>query len=358
MDIFCTVIDNYGDAGFCLRLARDLVFSGFKINIYCDDISTIQTLLTEDDKNNHNLAIKNWPNLNNSVYQADSVVIELFSCRLDPFIMNKIKEQDSLLIALDYFSCETWTADFHLRPSYSDNKESFFFFPGVSPNSGGIIIENYFRDKILNKKQLANKNKFKISLFSYQNTQLKQFLSYCLNNDFLYEFTVFEGKSLDNLNNILKQNLKSNDIYHKDNLTFKVISMVSQTEYDEILLNSDLNFVRGEDSIVRAMLVGKPFLWQIYPQAEQAHLVKLHSLFDRMLDYLDPVYQSNIEEIRKINLQYVDSESPYLSDSFCFEDFILKQQKTFAAWSAYLLSQPSLTQKLITFIYQHKKSIN
>ena len=55
-----------------------------------------------------------------------------------------------------------------------------------------------------------------------------------------------------------------------------------QREYDPLLWSCDLNFVRGEDSLVRAVWSGKPFVWQIYPQAQDAHLLKLEA-FLRLL---------------------------------------------------------------------------
>ena len=56
-----------------------------------------------------------------------------------------------------------------------------------------------------------------------------------------------------------------------------------QTAYDELLWACDLNFVRGEDSLVRALWAGQPFVWQIYPQHDGAH----HAKLDAFLDWLD-----------------------------------------------------------------------
>ncbi|MDB5942884.1 MAG: hypothetical protein JWQ13_2450, partial [Ramlibacter sp.] len=43
------------------------------------------------------------------------------------------------------------------------------------------------------------------------------------------------------------------------------------------LWSCDFNFVRGEDSQVRALWAGRPFAWQIYPQHDDAHHAKLHA---------------------------------------------------------------------------------
>jgi uncharacterized repeat protein (TIGR03837 family) len=44
----------------------------------------------------------------------------------------------------------------------------------------------------------------------------------------------------------------------------------------------DLNFVRGEDSLVRALWAGQPFVWHIYPQDDNAHHAKLQAFLDWM----------------------------------------------------------------------------
>jgi len=59
------------------------------------------------------------------------------------------------------------------------------------------------------------------------------------------------------------------------------LPFLPQQRYDELLWACDLNFVRGEDSFVRTQWAAKPFIWQIYPQAENAHLVKLEAFLGR-----------------------------------------------------------------------------
>jgi uncharacterized repeat protein (TIGR03837 family) len=56
-----------------------------------------------------------------------------------------------------------------------------------------------------------------------------------------------------------------------------------QTQYDALLRSCDVNFVRGEDSLVRALWAGRAFVWHIYPQADGAHAAKL----DAFLDWMD-----------------------------------------------------------------------
>ena len=54
----------------------------------------------------------------------------------------------------------------------------------------------------------------------------------------------------------------------------------TQHAFDELLWGCDLNCVRGEDSLVRALWAGQPLLWHIYPQEDNAHHAKLQAFLD------------------------------------------------------------------------------
>ena len=42
--IFCKVVDNFGDAGFCARLAMSLASKAEVVSIYCDDLDLIKKI--------------------------------------------------------------------------------------------------------------------------------------------------------------------------------------------------------------------------------------------------------------------------------------------------------------------------
>jgi uncharacterized repeat protein (TIGR03837 family) len=66
-------------------------------------------------------------------------------------------------------------------------------------------------------------------------------------------------------------------------LRAQVLPLLPQTEFDQLLWASDLNFVRGEDSFVRAQWANRPFVWHIYPQHDAAHAAKLEAFLDLYL---------------------------------------------------------------------------
>ena len=66
-------------------------------------------------------------------------------------------------------------------------------------------------------------------------------------------------------------------------LTVRVLPFVPQPDYDKLLWACDFNFVRGEDSFVRAQWAGRPFVWHIYPQDENLHHKKLRAFLQRYI---------------------------------------------------------------------------
>ena len=78
------------------------------------------------------------------------------------------------------------------------------------------------------------------------------------------------------------QNQPVSEFLLPEMLSISYLPLLTQTDYDHALWASDLNFVRGEDSLVRALWAGQPWVWQIYPQTDGAHHAKLQALMDRL----------------------------------------------------------------------------
>jgi uncharacterized repeat protein (TIGR03837 family) len=91
-----------------------------------------------------------------------------------------------------------------------------------------------------------------------------------------------EGRSLSSVQRFLElpDALRVGEAAVRGALSIAVIPFLSQDDYDRLLSLCDFNFVRGEDSFVRAQWAARPLLWHIYPQQEQAHLQKLDAFLD------------------------------------------------------------------------------
>ncbi len=347
-DIFCTVLDNYGDAGVCLRLARDLSLKNFNVFLYCDDLKTLNTIKDKNDEENPNLHIKKWDSALDD-YNPSKYVIQAFSCRLCQNAIEKIKKNKVKVVNLEYLSAEKWIEDCHKRPSFGDGFTSYFFFPGFTKKTGGIITEEKFIKKLIENKKYNHKNNEirKVTLFSYENSHIKDILSLLAKSAKKSEITVFEGKALNNLNQQLKINILPGQHFDlNEKISIKAVKMVSQDKYDDYLLSSELNLVRGEDSIVRAMLSGKPFLWQIYVQEDNAHILKLMSFFDRLEEVVKP--SETFLTLKDLMLAYNDAHEVPLIDSY--DEFEQNINEIFKLWSIHLQNLGSLSDNLCDFL--------
>ena len=338
IDIFCQVIDNYGDVGVAYRLAREFkrVYPNKKLRFVINQIEELNLIRKSED-----IEIILYKDISKIENSAD-LIIESFGCEIPKEYMDKALKNAELIINLEYFSAEKWVDDFHLQESFlGGNLKKYFFIPGLSEKSGGILLDNEFLER--KKKVEANKEyyleKFEIkekydligSVFSYEK-----------NFDSLIEELKKLGKKIILL--ILSEKTQKNFIKYFDNgnnydkIKFVKLPFFSYDKYEELLALCDFNLVRGEDSFVRALLLGKPFLWHIYPQDENTHIKKLESFLEK--------YCSNNKELKQTFINYNINKDDF---SYFFKNFkeIEKYNKNYAN---YLIKNCDLMEKLINFI--------
>lgn len=340
IDIFCEVIDNYGDVGVAYRLVRE--FKRFepqkKIRLIIDRLDEINLIRKNEDK----IEIIEYSSIDDKI-EAAELIVECFGCNIPKIYMEKAYYNSKILINLEYFSSEDWIEDFHLQESIlgKGSLRKFFFMPGISLKSGGLLIDKDFierknkvqqnRDFYLKKYKLSGNYDLIGSIFSYEKdfSKLVSYLEKTGKNVLLLIMSEKTQKSF----------IKYFDNKHKyDKINFVKLPFYPYDEYEEILSLCDFNFVRGEDSFARALLLGKPFLWHIYPQTENTHLIKLNSFLDK--------YCGEWEELKKSFLGYNSSEDNY---EYFFEN--LKQIKEYnKKYSEYLLKNCNLINKLNNFI--------
>ena len=84
-DIFCCVVDNYGDIGVTWRLARQLAGEhGQAVRLWVDDLNAFARLCPEADpalpnQRQAGVEVRHWPAQWEDTPAAD-VVIEAFAC--------------------------------------------------------------------------------------------------------------------------------------------------------------------------------------------------------------------------------------------------------------------------------------
>jgi len=300
-DIFCQVVDNYGDIGICWRLSQQLASEHkIKVRLFINDMVAAQHIIANLALNQASQIINGvnlcvWPEI--SVTPAQ-VVIAAFDCKLPDSYSQKLFINHSTWINLEYLSAEPWVGDFHAKssPQPALGLTKHFFFPGFTPNTGGLVREHNLianRDAFLKSSgkkaifwarlglsHLAKENMVRISLFSYPEAQIRRLFSALANHKNIIHIVMPFNGNLSQYNAAFSDCTQSESqgscrLLQQGNLSVHLVPFLSQDDYDHLLWACDLNFVRGEDSWIRAIWAGKPFIWQPYWQADKVHIQKM-----------------------------------------------------------------------------------
>lgn len=283
VDIFCTVVDNFGDAGVCWRLARQLVAEyAQNVRLYMDDIGALAQIWPEvradlREQQVAGVTIVRWDVVTDWQTDAD-VVIEAFACRLPAAYEQNMRPK--FWFNLEYLTAETWADEYHnLNSPQAGGLNKIFFFPGFTDKTGGLLREhnlNVRRDAWADLTGfVADKNVFKISLFAYTHAPIEQWLPCLMASTQPVQLAVTHGQAAD----AVRRAGYAAGQYGA--LEVRFLPMLAQNVYDELLWSSDLNCVRGEDSLVRALWAGVPFVWHIYAQDDGVHWHKLDAFAQR-----------------------------------------------------------------------------
>jgi uncharacterized repeat protein (TIGR03837 family) len=299
--IFCRVIDNLGDAGVCWRLAQQLTQEfGKQIELVIDKPETLSQFGFNYAQTSR-IKVTYW--LADTVPEVGAVTISAFACELPTtYLQNMLSHfnQGKLLqkrywFNLEYLSAQDWVESHHLLNStktidansfpadqkYNVCLSEAFYFPGFTSMTGGLIREQFI---IHNKHQRqAHKRKqrqqfginaesFAVSLFCYPNAPLTSLCNALLaySKQRPVHLLLTAGLSL-------PAELVAGIPSHP-NFKVQALPFLNQLDYDALLVACDLNFVRGEDSLVRAIWAQNPFIWQAYPQDQPTQHDKLKAL--------------------------------------------------------------------------------
>ena len=229
------------------------------------------------------------------------VVIEAFGCALPPRYIDAMAElpRQPVWINLEYLSAEKWVGEYHGLSSPHPRLPllKYFFFPGFASDTGGLLAESglmqrrrVFQDSPERKQAFwqsiglppPKADESRISLFGYENPALPGLLAAWRDSSLPITCLVPEGRLVPGVAGFLGlSELGSGSEHVRGSLTVRVLPFMDQVRYDDFLWACDCNFVRGEDSFVRAQWAARPFVWHIYPQQEDAHWVKLQAFLDR-----------------------------------------------------------------------------
>lgn len=306
--IFCKVIDNYGDIGICWRLARQLQREhALAVTLWVDDLVSFRRICPEvevdaQEQSVQGVLVRHWRGQDDSFAPGDvaDIVIEFFACDIPPAYIAAMAgcEPRPVWLNLEGLTAEEWVEGCHRLPSMHPRLKltKHFFFPGFTPRTGGLLREsNLERERqdfqadpvharaFLRKLGLPQSeiDAFKVSLFCYPHAPVAALFDAWRGGAEPITCLVPEGVARDAVEAFLGKPGVASTVATQGALTLRVLPFVPQPDYDRLLWACDLNFVRGEDSWVRAQWAGKPFVWDIYPQDDNLHHKKLRAFLGR-----------------------------------------------------------------------------
>ncbi len=294
-DIFCKVIDNYGDIGVCWRLSADLAARGEQVRLWVDDTAPLQWLAPQGCEG---VEVCAWTGPASATDPCDivpgDVVIEAFGCELDDAYKAALADKSARSGAvpwlnLEYLTAERYAARAHALPSPvmsgpAAGLTKHFFYPGFTPDTGGLLREHglmerraaFDRQAWLHGQSIEFNGERLVSLFCYEPTALAQLLDQLAEGPQATRLLVTPGRASNAVRAI------AGGRGNRGTLALTWLQPLPQTGFDHLLWACDFNFVRGEDSLVRALWAGAPFAWQAYPQDDGAHHAKLQAFLDMM----------------------------------------------------------------------------
>ncbi|HWH49055.1 MAG TPA: elongation factor P maturation arginine rhamnosyltransferase EarP [Burkholderiales bacterium] len=316
-DIFCTVIDNLGDIGVSWRLARQLAAEhGAAVRLWVDDLAAFQRLAPALDpeaevQTLEGIEVRRWATPFAAVEPAD-VVVETFGCELPESYVAAMaaRARAPVWINLEYLSAEPWVVGCHGLPSPHPRLDltKFFFYPGFEHGTGGLLMEKGLADRRLafqsdehaagrflqsiGVPQRTQGETF-ISLFCYPQAPVGALLDALAAGGRPVRVLAFAGTPAADV--LAAHGLAGGR--REGALMAQVLPFLSQDDYDRLLWSCDWNFVRGEDSFVRAQLAARPLVWQAYPQRGDAHRAKLDAFLDRYLEDAPALTRANLARL-------------------------------------------------------------
>lgn len=320
-DIFCRVVDNFGDIGVSWRLARGLATDhGCRVRLWIDDWTAFSRLCPDAAEACDGLIVGGvelhpWREPFPFVTPAAKVV-EAFACELPASYLAAMAvcEPRPLWINLEYLSAEAWVDGCHgLRsPHPRLPLVKHFFFPGFSAATGGLLREagllaarEAFAAEPAQRRDFlarlgvpdAPGDALRVSLFAYEQPALGALLQRWAGALRPTLLLVPDGRVVpDVLRFFERPDAAVGSVLRRGALTAVLLPFLDSADYDRLLWTCELNFVRGEDSVVRAHWAAQPFVWHIYAQDEAAHHDKLDAFLDRFVAGLEAPCAAAVRE--------------------------------------------------------------
>ncbi|MBQ7620170.1 MAG: elongation factor P maturation arginine rhamnosyltransferase EarP [Treponema sp.] len=409
LTILCKVVDNFGDIGFVYRLAKNLVQLNpqRELRIAVDNLaafnkieSRVDPALAEQvlevaradslqaqegadkagnegkpktagrlkifDATNAAVCAREWTK------KPARVILECFQCGRpdwleeilfphEDFSLTKNEPPRALIINIDYLTAEDYAEEFHRLKSGTRSPlvRKVNFMPGFTAKTGGLILDAAAENACKPKNAPATENGFitktagpQILMFSYPK-DFAPIIRAILRWNKAAQVNLAQGAGKESFlaaNENCLQGQKAGGLFVRE------LPFLSQEEWDKNLYAQDILFVRGEDSLSRACLSGKPFVWQAYLQDDNYQLVKVRALLARMRPHFAPKDFAALESFWLLYNGAESSGKPKTAgaamEEACYE-FLERSEKMKAGFEAFarsLFELGNFAEKLVEFV--------
>ncbi len=374
LDLFCRVVDNYGDIGICWRLARQLQREhGITVTLWVDDLVSFRRICPTVDVQAERqvqagVTVRHWHSMDGTFTTGDvaDIVIEFFAVDIPPAYIAAMAQCQPrpVWFNLEGLTAEEWVEGCHCLSSTHPQLGliKHFFFPGFTEKTGGLLVEaGLDQQRLTFQSDAAARTAFLaqlglttaqmaarlVSLFCYPHAPVAELLAAWQHDDTPTTCLVPEGVATEAVQAFLGMPACAGASATHGALTLRVLPFVPQDDYDRLLWACDLNFVRGEDSFVRAQWAGRPFVWHIYPQDEQLHHKKLRAFLQRYASE-----QPALSALSELSLQWNGAggsaaDWPALWQAYRTQMPAMQQRA--AAWQQQMLALGDLASNLLRF---------
>lgn len=321
IDILCKVVDNYGDIGVVYRLAKALsdLDPGLRLRLVVDDLAAFRSLAPEIDSAKDVQVFRGWTVVRwghpweGFKSEPPRLVLECFACGRPDFFEACLFDPGlgftAHIVNVEHLTAEAWADELHLMPSLtrSARVKKTIFMPGFTEKTGGLILDRRFKEAAARwhgarasedtyaslRRGLADaaglgleagaERRYWLSVFSYERDYgpiVADIAAFCRERPVLA--LLASGKSQACF-------LRAWEGAGRPFLVIR-LPFLPQEYWDELLLACDFNIVRGEETLARAALSGRPFIWQAYLQTEAHHLLKVKAFLERLEPWLEAPY--------------------------------------------------------------------
>jgi uncharacterized repeat protein (TIGR03837 family) len=336
MDIFCHVVDNFGDVGVVIRFAKEFKRSHpqCRLRVFIDDLTALQHIFPSADpgafcQEHAGITYIDSRSLTEASLQTlgtAEVLIEAFACYIPEIVLDAASKKRTYIINLEHLSAEKWVEGYHLKESLLGRGElrKYFFMPGFTRDTGGVIVDSDVENsrQHLQENRLACLHELLRPFGTFTNNMEEAIFATIFTYDQRFDgfletlagipkplfCMVFDRKSREAMKAALENKnaeQASGSVYRLGTVTIAFPPFLAQSEFDKLLCLCDLNMVRGEDTFARAILSEKPFIWHAYKQDDNYQLVKVKAFLQAFRPYFDD--EQAYASYHDLHMQFNDS---------------------------------------------------